>query len=108
MHLKLKNDLIVKREPHDKMHLKLKSDLATTCQACTKNTLATGHAIECACEYNCEGLVFILSSRCAGCNALFIALQHPPGSKELLVVSTVNVTLLLCGGKWLQMEGTHH
>ena len=27
MHLKLKSDLIIKKEPHDKMHLKLKSDL---------------------------------------------------------------------------------
>ena len=37
-----------------------------------------------------------------------LALQHPQEPKESLVVSTGIVTLLLCEGKWLRLEGTHH
>ena len=54
-----------------KDHLHEITQHASTCLACTENALTADQAIVFAGEHNREGFASILSSRCAGCNAIF-------------------------------------
>ena len=57
-------------------------------------------------EHNREGFTSILSSRCAGCNTVF-SFATSSRIQGITGGEYWDVTLPLCGGKWLQVEGTH-
>ena len=90
-----------------KDHLHEITQHAATCQACIEKALSTNQTIVLLVSTTAKDVPPFYHQGVLAATQHF-TLQHPPGFKELLVVSTGRAIWLLCGGKWLQEEVTHH